>query len=305
MPLRHVLVPTDGSACAERAFVPAAALAVPAGATVTVVRVLADPDAPDTGRVARIDGPHVGDEAFDLVPVAEIEVEAGDVVAALLEQVARVGPDLVVMGTHGRSGVSRLRLGSVAEAVARRARCPVLLVRDGAAVAGWAVRRVLAAVDPSDLDADRVPASTAWAAALAAWGGARLDLLSVATGAPSGPYRSVRRCAAGLLALSVRVAGTGEAPSHVDYVVRQGDAAECVVAEAERTGADLVVMGSRARRGVRRWALGSAAEAVARTAPCPVLLVPPTARRPSLVALAESRQETSAKNGQASLAPVS
>jgi len=45
------------------------------------------------------------------------------------ETAAEIGADLIVMGTHGRRGVSRLLLGSVAESVARTAPCPVLLVR--------------------------------------------------------------------------------------------------------------------------------------------------------------------------------
>jgi nucleotide-binding universal stress UspA family protein len=59
-------------------------------------------------------------------------VETGDA-RAQIEQVAhRIGADLIVMATHGRRGVSRLLLGSVAEVVIRTAPCPVLLVRAGA-----------------------------------------------------------------------------------------------------------------------------------------------------------------------------
>lgn len=59
----------------------------------------------------------------------EQHVKTGKVADAILEAIDDVGADLVVMGTHGRRGLSRLMLGSVAEAVMRGAKCPVLTVR--------------------------------------------------------------------------------------------------------------------------------------------------------------------------------
>jgi nucleotide-binding universal stress UspA family protein len=58
----------------------------------------------------------------------------GDARTAILAFAEELHPDLIVMGTHGRRGVSRLVLGSVAESVARTAPCPVLLVRSGLAI---------------------------------------------------------------------------------------------------------------------------------------------------------------------------
>ena len=284
MTLRNVLVPTDLSPAAERAFVPAAQLAAHHGATVTIVQVTDVPLAPEVGRVTRTDGPDMGDASFELVPVVDVEVEASDVAAAIVEQAWRTGADLIVMGTHGRSGLSRLRLGSVAEAVTRAAPCPVLLVRDGADLADWRVRRVLATVDPSDLSSpglgdDAVPAPVLSAAALAASFGAHLDLLAVAEPSPDRGYPSLRRCAARLLALTLQLARRTPSPARVDYTVRQGDPVEAIVAEARRSGADLVVVGTK-RRGLRRLVLGSVAEGIARRSPCPVLVVLPELASP-------------------------
>jgi nucleotide-binding universal stress UspA family protein len=64
------------------------------------------------------------------VPVAT-EVIVGSPARAIVGRSAEPDIDLVVMGTHGRSGVSHLLLGSVAERVVRSARCPVLTVREG------------------------------------------------------------------------------------------------------------------------------------------------------------------------------
>jgi universal stress protein A len=60
----------------------------------------------------------------------EEHVYTGDVIASILEAQAKHRPDLLVMATHGRRGLSRMFLGSVAEAVVRKATCPVLTIRE-------------------------------------------------------------------------------------------------------------------------------------------------------------------------------
>jgi nucleotide-binding universal stress UspA family protein len=67
------------------------------------------------------------------VAIASTEVQTGDPRTLIVETAAQLHADLIVMGTHGRRGVSRLLIGSVAEQVARTAPCPVLLVRSGKA----------------------------------------------------------------------------------------------------------------------------------------------------------------------------
>jgi universal stress protein A len=60
----------------------------------------------------------------------EEHVYTGDIIASILEAQAKHQPDLLVMATHGRRGLSRMFLGSVAEAVVRKATCPVLTIRE-------------------------------------------------------------------------------------------------------------------------------------------------------------------------------
>jgi nucleotide-binding universal stress UspA family protein len=62
-----------------------------------------------------------------------IEAKAGAAAEAILDTAVEGGFDLIVMGTHGRKGLRRMILGSVAEAVVRRAPCPVLTVHPGPA----------------------------------------------------------------------------------------------------------------------------------------------------------------------------
>jgi len=66
----------------------------------------------------------------------ETIVMAGDPAVEVLQMAAKLGADLIVMATHGRQGLRRLFLGSVAERVVREARCPVLTVKPKAARAG-------------------------------------------------------------------------------------------------------------------------------------------------------------------------
>jgi len=67
--------------------------------------------------------------------IASVEAHTGDPRSAIIADAERFGADLIVMGTHGRRGIARMWLGSVAEQVARVAPCPVLLVRSGIAAA--------------------------------------------------------------------------------------------------------------------------------------------------------------------------
>lgn len=68
-----------------------------------------------------------------VLPAGAAMLREGDPRTVILATAAELGTDLIVMGTHGRRGLSRWMLGSVAESVARTASCPVLLVRVGLA----------------------------------------------------------------------------------------------------------------------------------------------------------------------------
>ena len=63
--------------------------------------------------------------------IADLILTPGDPVEVILDQAKRLRADLIVLGTHGRRGLQRLVLGSVAESVVRRAGCPVLVVKAG------------------------------------------------------------------------------------------------------------------------------------------------------------------------------
>lgn len=136
----NILVPTDFSPCAEHALDYACALAAKLGAKLHVVNAIGGvfPDLPvaltdqmltslrdsSTTALARlVDARRAG------VSFGEVRVIEGDARDVILQAATDVHADLIVIGTHGRRGLSRLLLGSVAEHILRRAPCPVLTVR--------------------------------------------------------------------------------------------------------------------------------------------------------------------------------
>lgn len=150
----HLLVALDGSAAAERVLEHAEALATAFGSRITVLRATLSPEMviaeSGSGDVA------VGQMAptLDPEPILEADSETttdylGTVSARLrargvqvdvehpegpadnviVERAATLGASLILMTTHGRSGLGRLVFGSVADSVLRHAPCPVLLVR--------------------------------------------------------------------------------------------------------------------------------------------------------------------------------
>jgi nucleotide-binding universal stress UspA family protein len=137
-PVRTILHPTDFSPNSRPAFELACSLARDYGARLVLLHVLSPltiasesgtvtVEPPDTGRAA-------GEELEALradLPGLRVDRFLRDGAAAdeIVRLAGEVGCDLVVMGTHGRTGLRRLLMGSVAEEVARKAPCPVLTLK--------------------------------------------------------------------------------------------------------------------------------------------------------------------------------
>jgi universal stress protein A len=130
---KRVIVPIDFSEASEHAAVYAAGLARQLGASVHFVHASEPEEGPRADRaywllrhrlVAFSDRIASGIEHSS-------EIRQGDPIEAIIAAVTDYGADLVVMSTHGRSGLSHLLMGSIAEEVIRSVRCPVLVIRNG------------------------------------------------------------------------------------------------------------------------------------------------------------------------------
>ena len=137
---RTILVPIDFSTCSERALDYAFTLAEKLDATVNLVTAVGAEHAAlgptlsgpavDTVRRNNVAGlAKLVDGRSALTKVGKLEVVFGDPRDVILRTANELGADMIVMGTHGRRGIPRLVLGSVAEEVVRRATCPVVTVR--------------------------------------------------------------------------------------------------------------------------------------------------------------------------------
>lgn len=135
-PIHRILCPIDFSPTSQRAFEYAVRVAEHAGATVVLFHAFDVPDAwASGGRLKEID-PELKSKMLEINPSANVSIErvahGGPAGPAICWVAQDQKCDLIVIGTHGRHGVSHLLLGSVAEYCVRNARCPVLTVRDRA-----------------------------------------------------------------------------------------------------------------------------------------------------------------------------
>lgn len=136
LPVRTILHPTDFSEASEYALGLASGLAADYHASLVIIHVVASPIVLPDGVVLSNPAPAgegIRDRLDDLiVSGSDIQVvrriEEGNPATEILTMAQLCHADLIVMGSHGRHGLSRWLMGSVAEAVMRRADCPVLTV---------------------------------------------------------------------------------------------------------------------------------------------------------------------------------
>jgi len=142
-PFKRIMLPIDFSQECDRAAEYALWFARVSAGTVHLVHVVTNPADPlyEPQEVAYWDlVPHSEEKARALLAAAaqrclpadcprECHVWQGDAYEKLMEAAQRIGPDLIVMSTHGRGGIAHLVIGSVAEKIVRHAPCPVFVVR--------------------------------------------------------------------------------------------------------------------------------------------------------------------------------
>jgi nucleotide-binding universal stress UspA family protein len=213
-------------------------------------------------------------------------VEAADPRRSILAEAAQLQANLIVMGTHGRSGFDHLLLGSVTEKVIRRAPCPVLIVpphaREAARSDAAPFKRIVCGVDFSESS----KRALGYALDLAQESDACITLLHVIEVPPElGEFPFSREVTIN----GIRAAADAEYPRRLRGLVPPGAREYCtpltqvsegrahkeILRVASEEQADLVVMGVQGRGAVDLMLFGSNTHAVIRAAACPVLVVPP------------------------------
>jgi nucleotide-binding universal stress UspA family protein len=268
----------DGSELAENALAPARAVARHCQTELRLVRVATPPPrfvTADVGYGAlyldpRLEEARQGAERYLAQLQAawpdddlrlQLEASDGDVPGVLVDAARQSQARLLVMSSHGDSGVKRWLRGSVAEKVLDAAPCPVWMVR-----APTPPRHILITLDGSKLaEAVLPPALT-----LAHCFGAQVSLLRVVPDLAAADIRALDECERGMgrrwvdetreeaASYLERVADRGRAEGlAVQTAVRSGSAAEAILAYAEQSTVDLVAMTTHGRTGLRRWLYGS------------------------------------------------
>lgn len=299
--IRHILCPIDFSEYSHRALDHALAIARWYEATVTVLHVFSPVPA-----VAFSPGPvileptvftPVGREQLVSETKAFIDkeaargisieavVRAGTPAAKIVDEAISINADLLVIGTHGRSGFDRLLLGSVAERVLRMASCPVMtvpgLLPNAIPAAPVLYKRILC---PVDFSASSLHALK-YATSMAQQTDGQLTVVHVVehefentgdaasvverSGMTIGEFleeREARLCRR----LQELAAGAPEF-CKVESLLSYGKPWREVLSIAAERQSDLIVMGAQGRGTADRFFFGSTTQHVAREAPCPVL----------------------------------
>ena len=281
MTIRHVLCPVDYSEFSRRASGYALALAREIGAKVTMLHAFV----PDVtfGSLATVNAEseerrqlQVLRNEFPAPEGVQVDyvVKSGAAEDCIVEEAATLGVDLIVVGAHGRTGLLRVLMGSVAEAVVREAPCPVVAIKALSDSQPWvgdsAAGGIVCALDANDYDQDVVDLAASMAASV----NQPLDVLHVTLfpdiaerpgcyGSPSNLIRDHRA----LRRVRSRVDNAKLNLHHLS-----GSPVEQVLHYVQQRRPRLLVLGTHARHGLQRL-LGSTASKIMRKAECPVLVL--------------------------------
>ncbi len=301
---KHLLVPLDGSRLAESALPAAAYLAQTLGASVTLIHVI-ERDAPkEVHRQRHLSHPdeacqYLGEVAARAFPPSvgvETHVhtsEVKDVARSIVEHYSELQPDLIVMCSHGSSGLRGRLFGSIAQQIISAVRnmpqnnAPVFLVRPGKAAPSrpFKLEKLLLPLDGKPEHEQGLPI----AAGLAQACGAALHLAMVVPtfGTLRGEQAASGRLLPGATAAMLELAELGGQTYLKNLLpglqarglavtgeVERGDPASTVAHIAERVEAGLIVLGTHGKTGTDAFWSGSFAPKISSKTSIPLLLVP-------------------------------
>ena len=295
--LQRVLATTDFSDESQSGVRYAVAFAHKLGATVALLHVIEPPS-----RMAGMEAVPLTRDQSEWAALAGVQLKklaqrestkdlrlttrlrTGKPFHEICADAAQCAADLIVISTHGYTGVQRVLLGSTAERVVRHAPCPVLTVRPPLTPARnrktprFRLRRILVPIDFSKLSQAAVP----WATSLAAQFDAEIVLFHVVEKFPIDYLLGGELLNHTMVPLmkqsedDLEGMATGlskSTGSNLSAVVREGKPFEEICRAAETLRVDLIVLTTHGYTGLKHVWLGSTAERVVRHAPCPVLVV--------------------------------
>jgi len=296
---KHILVPLDGSEFAEQALPAAEALCIAYESRLTLLTVKQKESFLKSihfsltfkGRRLSINGERETylQKIENSLKAKGIEVDhtirTGEVAESINGLVKEIGVDMVVISSHGRSGVSRLLLGSVANQVLQQATCPIMVVHpiEGVTPAVPKFKKLLVTLDGSEF-AERVlpyvKASVIFESVVL--------LISVPQvpeaemyGAVVNEIQELREHAETEAKEYLEGVSTNlqKAGVNTTVIVTGSRPAQTIVSVAQKEKVDVIMMATHGRGGMDSLVVGSVAERIVQNTCCPVFLVPIRERR--------------------------
>jgi len=279
---RKILVAVDGSESAKNAFRQACRIVHHDKSWITAITVI--PPYQDqfqtlsirekVSRALKDEGDRILADIQDIAKEEDVYVkfrlEEGSPVDCILDIAEENFFDLVVTGRRGLSRTAEALMGTVTGRIIGHSTCDVLVVPRDTTV-NWGT--LLVPTDGSRFSAG----STAKAIGLAKVYGARMKIISIVdvtdefqAQAPDAVESLVNQARQQVDAVSKKAAESGV---HTDSFVREGESYKVITSMAKKQAADMIIMGSHGRTGVKRLFMGSVTEKVIGHAPCPVLVV--------------------------------
>ena len=206
---------------------------------------------------------------------AQVQYREGDPPEEVLAAAEGTGVDLIVMGTHGRRGLSRMLMGSVTSHVILHSGVDVLVVKKPCSTCRGVYTSILVPFDASA----QSKRSLERACSLAKQDAARVTIIYVIPRYEEMlDFMRTPMIEKSLRGEAERILGKGKALAdthgiEAKVLIAEGHSGDEIAKAVVKDGHDLVVMGTGGWRGVDKALLGSTAERVIRDAPCPVLVV--------------------------------
>ena len=295
---KHLLVPLDGSPLAEAALPAAAFLARKLDASVTLVHIIERGASPEihgerhltdaAEATAYLDEVARGAFPADLRVARHVHTsEVEDITRGIVDHVAELNPDLIVMCTHGSGGLRSFLFGSIAQQVVARGTTPVLLIRP--AESGhdqpFVCRRLLVPLDGTPDHEQGLPVAAELGRACEA--GLLLVYVVPTLGTLSGDQAAAGRLLPGATQAMLQMACQDAATYLRDHIgrlqdqglsveaeIHRGEPTAVIVDTAQASGTDMIVLGTHGKAGMEAFWSGSTAPKISNRSRLPLLLVP-------------------------------